>query len=173
VLSPLVGILKTIGQTAGKLLAPAFKLLGTLTKAVGDAFAWLYNKVIVPIGNLVLKVGVVTSNWVITLINAVISMLNKLPFVHIKKLQKLDYDSMKLNAISGEDVYAAGSDGSTSSSSGTSSSSSSATNYTIYVYQTFEGNVIGDGGMVAVGRYCASAIQSYLGAGGKVAFLEA
>lgn len=173
VLSPLVGILKIIGQTAGKLLAPAFKLLGTLTKAVGDAFAWLYNKVIVPIGNLVLKVGVVTSNWVITLINAVISMLNKLPFVHIKKLQKLDYDSMKLNAISGEDVYAAGSDGSTSSSSGTSSSSSSATNYTIYVYQTFEGNVIGDGGMVAVGRYCASAIQSYLGAGGKVAFLEA
>ena len=173
VLSPLVGILKTIGQTAGKLLAPAFKLLGTLTKAVGDAFAWLYNKVIVPIGNLVLKVGVVTSNWVITLINAVISMLNKLPFVHIKKLQKLDYDSMKLNAISGEDVYAAGSGGSTSSSSGTSSSSSSATNYTIYVYQTFEGNVIGDGGMVAVGRYCASAIQSYLGAGGKVAFLEA
>ena len=173
VLSPLIGILKTIGNTAGKLLAPAFKLLGTLTKAVGDAFAWLYNKVIVPIGNLVLKVGVVTSNWVITLINAVISMLNKLPFVHIKKLQKLDYDSMKLNAISGEDVYAAGSDGSTSSSSGTSSSSSSATNYTIYVYQTFEGNVIGDGGMVAVGRYCASAIQSYLGAGGKVAFLEA
>lgn len=173
VLSPLIGILKTIGNTAGKLLAPAFKLLGTLTKAVGDAFAWLYNKVIVPIGNLVLKVGVVTSNWVITLINAVISMLNKLPFVHIKKLQKLDYDSMKLNAISGEDVYAAGSDGTTSSSSGTSSSSSSATNYTIYVYQTFEGNVIGDGGMVAVGRYCASAIQSYLGAGGKVAFLEA
>lgn len=173
VLSPLVGILKTIGNTAGKLLAPAFKLLGTLTKAVGDAFAWLYNKVIVPIGNLVLKVGVVISNWVITLINAVISVLNKLPFVHIKKLQKLDYDSMKLNAISGEDVYAAGSGGSTSSSSGTSSSSSSATNYTIYVYQTFEGNVIGDGGMVAVGRYCASAIQSYLGAGGKVAFLEA
>lgn len=173
VLSPLIGILKTIGNTAGKLLAPAFKLLGTLTKAVGDAFAWLYNKVIVPIGNMVLKIGVVTSNWVIDLINAVISALNKLPFVNIKKLKRLDYDSMKLNEISGEDVYAAGSSGSTGSSSGTSSSSSSATNYTIYVYQTFEGNVIGDGGMVAVGRYCASAIQSYLGAGGRVAFLEA
>lgn len=42
----------------------------------------------------------------------------------------------------------------------------------IYIYQTFTGNIIGSGGMVEVGEFVVEAIRDYVGAGGKVEFIE-
>ncbi|MBN2536262.1 MAG: hypothetical protein JXB88_25495 [Spirochaetales bacterium] len=43
----------------------------------------------------------------------------------------------------------------------------------IYIYQTFEGNIIGAGGMVEVGEFVVEAIREYVGAGGQVVWEEA
>ena len=51
ILSPLIGILTIIGRTIGFILAPVFELLAVVTGYVGDAFVWLYNTVLRPVGN--------------------------------------------------------------------------------------------------------------------------
>lgn len=43
----------------------------------------------------------------------------------------------------------------------------------IYIYQTFTGNVIGDGGMAAVGRFTADALRVHAGLGGVIHIEEA
>ncbi|MBN2536260.1 MAG: hypothetical protein JXB88_25485, partial [Spirochaetales bacterium] len=42
----------------------------------------------------------------------------------------------------------------------------------IYIYQTFDGNIIGAGGMVEVGEFVVEAIREYVGAGGQVVWEE-
>lgn len=92
-LEPFADFLEEIGRTAGMILAPAFnllalaispvsaalKILSPVLQAVAKVFEWLNNYVIVPIGNAFIDV-----------INAVIGALNKLPFVNIKKLDRLN-----------------------------------------------------------------------------------
>ena len=92
-LEPFVDFLEEIGKTAGMILAPAFnllalaispvyaalKILSPVLQAVAKVFEWLNNYVIVPIGNAFIDV-----------INAVIGLLNKIPFVNIKKLDRLN-----------------------------------------------------------------------------------
>ena len=92
-LQPVVDLLETLGDTLGKLLAPllnlgtainaitlapALKMLEAVLSALGNTFAWLNNNVIVPFGN-----------FLIDTVNGIIDLLNKLPFVDIKKLDRL------------------------------------------------------------------------------------
>ena len=95
-LSPLVELLETVGETIGQILTPLFgmiqilttlsglttvlKVLSAILKVVGGAFEWLYNKVIVPVGNKFVDI-----------VNDIITLLNKLPWVNINKLEKLNY----------------------------------------------------------------------------------
>ena len=95
-LAPLVELLETVGETIGQILTPLFaviqilatltgfttilKVLAAILKVVGGAFEWIYNKVIVPVGNKI-----------VTIFNKVIDALNKIPFVNIKKLEELNY----------------------------------------------------------------------------------
>ena len=92
-LKPFANFLREIGRTAGMILAPAFNILSLalapvtaalnilspILKAVAKVFEWLNNYVIVPIGNAFIDV-----------INAIIGLLNKIPFVNIKKLDRLN-----------------------------------------------------------------------------------
>lgn len=92
-IKPFAGFLDEIGRTAGMILAPAFnllalaispvsaalKILSPVLQAVAKVFEWLNNYVIVPIGNAFIDV-----------INAVIGLLNKIPFVNINKLDRLN-----------------------------------------------------------------------------------
>jgi hypothetical protein len=91
-LQPLVDILMEVGEVLGQEAAPFLTLFATglrvaagiiriamvPMKLVGAAFLWLNDYVIVPFGN-----------FVINTINAVIKLLNKLPFVNIKLLETL------------------------------------------------------------------------------------
>ena len=95
-LAPLVELLETVGETIGQILTPLFgmiqilttlsglttvlKVLSAVLKLVGGAFEWLYNNVIVPVGNKFVDI-----------VNDIITLLNKLPWVNINKLEKLNY----------------------------------------------------------------------------------
>lgn len=49
---PLVGALVIIGQTMAALIAPALQILAPVIELVAQAFVWLYNNAIVPLGNV-------------------------------------------------------------------------------------------------------------------------
>lgn len=104
-LKPFANFLREIGRTAGMILAPAFNILSLalapvtaalnilspVLKAVAKVFEWLNNYVIVPIGNAFIDV-----------INAVIGLLNKIPFVDIKKLDRLNVIGEKADEMAEE-----------------------------------------------------------------------
>ncbi|MEN6292293.1 MAG: hypothetical protein ABFD07_09825, partial [Methanobacterium sp.] len=107
-LQPLVDILMEVGQEFGQVLAPVINLVaiplrifaGILKittiplKMVGKAFEWLNDKVIVPVGN-----------FIIDMINGLIKIINKLPFVDIAYLDHLQ--TVK-EATEGEKLIAKG-----------------------------------------------------------------
>ncbi|MBQ0167223.1 MAG: tape measure protein [Treponema sp.] len=92
IFNPIAELLEDIGDMLGQLLAPALGAIAPLVKILvgivrilltplqllGDAFEWLYNEVIVPVGNKFIDI-----------INGVIKALNKIPFVEIKQVDKL------------------------------------------------------------------------------------
>ncbi len=102
-LQPVVDILTDIGSLLGKLnasriaifalkiryISTALNILLTPLKMVGKGFEWLYNEVTVPVGDAIIDI-----------FNAIISSLNKIPFVEIKKLEYLNYIGDKAKEIS-------------------------------------------------------------------------
>lgn len=91
ILQPLVDVLEQLGETIGIMLAPilavvqvltslnpVLKILEAVLSVVASAFEWLYMKVIYPVGNAIIDV-----------VNGVINMLNKIPFVDIEPIQRL------------------------------------------------------------------------------------
>ena len=69
-LAPLMGILAIIGQTLGAVLAPILKVLSPIIELVGKAFVWLYNNVIIPIANALIRVFTAVQNAIAGVINA-------------------------------------------------------------------------------------------------------
>lgn len=104
ILAPLVEVLETVGETVGLILTPLLsivQILMTLTgatlilkilvgilEALGKAFEWLHNTIIVPMGNTIIRMA-----------NGIIDALNKIPFVNIKKLDYLNYVGEKAEEI--------------------------------------------------------------------------
>lgn len=171
ILQPLLGGLRIIGGMLGSILAPVLEALIPIIQKVGELFVWLYNNILVPIGNALITVFNVLANAVTGVANLVIDIIN----LFGGKLSKLEYRSLDqgyLGKIDYNALVAAGSSYTGGSSSSTGSSTS-AQSYNISIYQTVQGNVIGDGGMAELGKFCADAIGAYLGSGGSVAFLEA
>ena len=105
ILQPIVDIIDQLGRTLGNVIAPALNLfalavvplhiilaaLNPILRAVADVFEWLNNSVIVPIGNAFIDV-----------INAVIGLLNKLPFVDIDKIDRLNVIGEKADEMAEE-----------------------------------------------------------------------
>lgn len=109
-LQPIVDILLDIGITIGQILQPVIGIIATGLRVLagvikivsvplnllGNAFEWLYNKVIRPVGNAIIKV-----------MNAIITALNKLPLVNIKKLELLPVAGEKVGEVADETAKAA------------------------------------------------------------------
>jgi len=51
VIAPLIGALSIVGQALGQVLAPILIALSPIIEAISKGFVWLYNNIIVPIGN--------------------------------------------------------------------------------------------------------------------------
>lgn len=171
ILKPVFGMLNTIGQFLGKLLLPVFEALAIVTEKLAQGFVWFYNNVIKHIGNGIITVMNLLANGIIGIMNSVISAINKIPFVNIDKISYRSNSAGYLSDISLESLNQTGSQY-TGSSSGTSSSTSQQS-YEINIYQTIEGNVIGDGGLSSVGEFITQALEAYIGSGGKVNFIKA
>ena len=107
ILAPLVELMETVGETIGQILTPLFaviqilttlsgltiilKVLSAILQVVGGAFEWLYNKIIVPVGNKFIDI-----------INSIITALNKIPWVNLSKLDNLKYIGEKAEEIAEE-----------------------------------------------------------------------
>lgn len=104
-LKPLVNIIEKIGYTLGMILAPAFNtisvslipvntalnMLEPVLNTVAKVFEWLNNSVIVPVGNAFIDV-----------VNGIIDLLNKLPFIDIDKLDRLQVIGEKADEMADE-----------------------------------------------------------------------
>lgn len=93
VLAPLVGILVTMGQTVGQILAPAFDVLTPAVKLVSEAFVWLYNNVIRPVGNGIIAVFNTVFNVMAAVANAFIAMYNAI-VPKRKEISSISYKSL-------------------------------------------------------------------------------
>ncbi len=107
ILAPLVELMETVGETIGQILTPLFaviqiltmlsgliiilKVLSAILQVVGGVFEWLYNKIIVPVGNKFIDI-----------INSIITALNKIPWVNLSKLDNLKYIGEKAEEIAEE-----------------------------------------------------------------------
>lgn len=172
VLDPLVGILKILGQVLGAVLAPAIKILSPIIEAISRAFVWLYNNAIVPLANGIiwvlnsLRTGV--TNFVNGFIDAINFMFGWLG-VNIPKLVAPGRTEGFISPIDVGDLSTSGSD----FAGGGVGSSTSIQSLNIVVKNIFQGNVIGDGGMEAVGEYVVDAIKKFAGSGGNVEVISA
>ena len=176
VLSPLVGILKLFGRAIGQMLTPVIEWLSPIIGFLGEVFIWLYNKVLVPVGNGFITVFNAIGIGIATIVNGIISAINWAlgwAGVNLNKVNVPGLDDGKLTAISTGDLTAAGSSYiGGGSGSGVSGSSTSVQSYNIEVHQVVQGNVIGDGGMAELGRFFVDAVEAYLGSGGRVSFVR-
>lgn len=96
VLQPVVDMLEMFGEVIGQVLMPFMAMIKMVTsivyialtplmavlQAVGAVFQWLYDKIIVPIANKMIKI-----------FNAIIKVINKLPGVHIRYIDALEKTS--------------------------------------------------------------------------------
>ena len=176
ILAPLVGILKIVGQTIGQILVPVLQWLTPIIELVGEIFIWLYNKIILPIGNGLITVFNVIGIGLTSIVNGVISAINWAlgwAGVNIGKVGVPNIDDGYLSAIDSASLYDAGGASGSDYTGGGTGSSTSVQSVVINVYQNFNGTVIGDGGLESVGEFVVQAIQAYSGVGGTVKLVTA
>ena len=112
---------------------PVLKIFGATFKIFGDILKAVYNYVLVPVVNFLLKIITAIGNFFIKMYNGVVGVLNSIeifgwrPFNFSKK-SGLDYGSMKLEKIDKYSSYEGGN--SSDGSSGGSSKSGGSASYT-------------------------------------------
>lgn len=122
VLQPVVNALLQIGKLVGQALTPSVKALIPVIEVLAEVFTWLYNKILIPIGNAIMVFFTIIGNIGIAVANLFIDIYNLFAWI-LGKSQKdkknyLDPNDYMLQEIDTEDIL--GSDyGSSSSSTGT------------------------------------------------------
>lgn len=98
-LAPLLGILKVLGMFLGNMLVPVFRMLEPVITLITEAFVWLYNYVLLPVGNGIMGLFVDIGNFFIGIMNGIIDALNHIPYVDINRVSNLQQaDMQKINA---------------------------------------------------------------------------
>ena len=131
-IAPIVKIIGTLLELFIQ-MNPVLKIFGTILKVYGDILKAVYNYVLVPVVNFLLKIITAIGNFFIRMYNGVVGVLNSIeifgwrPFNFSKK-SGLDYGSMKLEKIDKYSSYEGGN--SSDGSSGGSSKSGGSASYT-------------------------------------------
>lgn len=141
-LTPIVGILNVIGSALGDMLVPILEALSPVIEALATAFVWLYNNVIVPVGNLIYSMMATVWNGIAAAINFLLGWLGV-------SLAYMDTQLEVLDKISLDDVKASG-ESTVSDSTSTTSASYASQSITVNIYQ--QGILIGDDGMATLAR---------------------
>ena len=192
VLDPLISMLRAVGEVIGALLIPVFQAIQPVIDMLVDKFVWLYNNALVPVGNVLILLMTVI-NWVSdqmrTAIHNVIEFSlhpfnenkrDNWEYITWKEFKKqADYFGNKLEKIVREDLESGGKfDYDDDSGAGTGGDSVYGGSMTvqrvpdIYVYNTYNGVFIGEGGKADMGQFMVECIQEYVGGGGTVEFAE-
>lgn len=173
ILNPIMSVLKILGGTLGKVLLPVFEAVGKVVEKLAEGFVWFHNKVIKPVGDFLYTAFAKIANGLITVVNGVIDGINWAlgwAGVDIAKVSKVDENASGIDEISLDNMGGVSGSDYAGSAAG---SSTSVQQMNINVYQYFQGNVIGDGGLAQVGEFCVDAIREYSGIGGTVKIMEA
>jgi len=143
-LKPLIGILVILGKTLGMILVPVCKALAPVISWITDRFIWLYNTVIVPVGNFLYKLIVVISTLIAAIIASIrnigIAIWNLLhreakdkEYIDVPKVPSWKSIDSPFTSIDTADVYAAGDQYDTGASGGAGASYTSGRNVTVNV----------------------------------------
>lgn len=164
VLQPIVGILKIVGMTLGKILAPVISALGPVISLVTTAFVWLYNNAIRPVANAFIWVGNAIYNAIVWAVNKIKSIWGGAQIAY------KSMDSGYLEKIDESDVVSAGA---TSPAGAGGSYGSSATyqkprDITMY-FEINTAALVGDGGFT---QFC-QAVKREFSSMGVINMVEA
>ena len=189
-IEPFVFMLRAVGEVIGAMLIPVFQALEPVIDFLIDAFVILYNNAIVPLGNGFMLVQTVI-NWLVDQIRTAIHNLVefiKHPFNEDNR-DTWEYDTWKqfkdqsdyydnlLQKITREELESGG-DYDYDPDPGAGGDSVYGGSMTvrrvpdIYVYNTYNGVFIGEGGKADMGQFMVECIQEYVGGGGTVEFAE-
>jgi hypothetical protein len=182
---PLIGVFVILGRTIGQILVPVLVALTPIIELMGKQFIWLYNKVIMPVGNFLwavfTNIGSVIS-WVIQKIVALGTTIWYIVSFQWKKLGTVDWGGAMapfvnpsqgpLTAIDTTSLTDAGAGYQAANGNGASSNTTVQHPPDIFIYQTFQGPIVGAGGSREFAMYVVDAIKDYLGTGARVTFLE-
>lgn len=145
-IAPIVKIVGTLLKLFIQ-LSPILNIFTALMKILGDVLKAVYNYILVPVVNFLLKIITAIGNFFIKMYNGVVGVLNSIeifgwhPFNFSKK-NELDYDSMSLKKIDDYSTYEGnGESGSGSGSSGGSASYTAQRDTYVNVY--FENSLVG------------------------------
>lgn len=107
-LQPIVTLVVTLLTKLGPMNI-ILKLLAKVLEIFGNAIKFIYNKILVPVVNFLLKIICAIGNFFIKMYNGVVGVLNSIsifgwhPFDFSYK-SEMDYDSMKLEVIKDEEA---------------------------------------------------------------------
>ena len=145
-IAPIVKIVGTLLKLFIQ-LSPILNIFTALMKILGDVLKAVYNYILVPVVNFLLKIITAIGNFFIKMYNGVVGVLNSIeifgwhPFNFSKK-NELDYDSMSLKKIDDYSTYEGnGESGGSSGSSGGSASYTAQRDTYVNIY--FDNSLVG------------------------------
>jgi hypothetical protein len=206
VLQPLIGIFVILGTTLGQILVPVIKMLTPVIEALGKGFIWLYNNVIMPVGNFLWTSFTIMGNVIANFCKVIVYFATHpitewgRPFgtgggvnagggpptvmggtgvgyvpedLGFLPTDVAGIGASPLSPIDMAALAAAGAGYQNSQGGGVGSNTTVQHPPDIYIYQTFEGPIVGAGGSREFAQFVIDAIKDYLGTGARVTFLEA
>lgn len=156
-LAPLVDILMLFGKVLGNSLAPWLQILIPIVEGLAKLFAWLYNKVYVPVFNLTMRIFNTIYNAFADFINAILWLIDQIPFVDVGRVEKRSMDAGFISEIDTSAAGrprtspASGGSGSSGGGSGAVYTGSQPITQNFYNY----GNMVGEGGLEELAKIIA------------------
>ncbi len=144
-LAPMVGILKIVGYLLGKILVPVLELLRPAIQFVAELFVWLFNKVLLPIGNGLIGLFNIIYNGFATFVNGILWLIDQIPFVDVGRVAYKALDSGMMSAITTDTLASTGAAG--SSGAGGSASYAAGTSITVEHLEIRAEVIAGDRGI--------------------------
>jgi tape measure domain-containing protein len=96
VLLPIVGILASLGTSLAEGLLPIIEALAPVIDALAQAFVWLYNNIILPVGNALLYGIGIVINGLIWMVNLFLAKAKKIAYIALDTLAlaEITYDAL-------------------------------------------------------------------------------
>jgi len=132
-LKPINNMLKILGQFIAQIMIPVFQMLTPVVDALTKAFTWLYNKVLLPVGNSIISLFNIVYNSIVAVCNGLIWLYNAIAPKSWEK-DYISYRSLDSGHMSELTTDAVANYGSTGSTSSGGASYTAARDITVNIY---------------------------------------